>query len=160
MNAAQEVDPLLFEAERSPTKTPGPSNGPGSTPRRTPARVHFSSPPGNPTLHSLMAALSSASDSDLAALGFQRTGGSSAKDSQRWSGGTVDYHGPYTKGNPPPKLTKEWREWCRNNKACFGCREPGSFPGKCNKGCVVFPRVNALDPSTDLIDLTDEQLNE
>jgi hypothetical protein len=162
MNAAQEVDPLLFEAERSPSRTPGPSHvprGPGSTPGKTPARVHFSSPPGNPVLHSLAAALSLASDLDLAALGFQRTGGR-PREGQHPAGGPVTYRGPYSKNNPPPRLSREWRDWCRNNKACFGCREPGSFPGKCSKGCLVFPRINAVDTTTDLIDFAEEPLNE
>eukprot|EP00961_Rhodomonas_salina_P026466 357268-Rhodomonas_salina.1 len=55
MNAAQEVDPLIFEADRpspSPSRTPFQSRGntPG-TPGRTPQKPHVRfTPPGNPVL--------------------------------------------------------------------------------------------------------------
>ncbi len=168
INAAQEWDPLLFESEKNrdhPNKggflTPGRASltpRGGGTPR---GRVQFQfqggrSPPGQPAVNSLADLLASAGDAELAALGFQRTGHRGGNDD-------VVYRGPYTANNPPPKLTQAWRDWCRANKACFGCRAPGSFTSTCRDGCRIFPRdrprVNAVEPTGDLIDLR-EPLNE
>ena len=145
MDAAQEWDPILFEAERKAGGGGGNSgNASGSSARGAgqfqPHNRNLrsmptpSGPPGNPaTLHALQAL----TDAQLAALGFSRTAQSG--QSGRNSGeGTVVYRGPYNQQNLPPKLTPAWKEWCRANRACFGCREPNCGHGARN--CPVFPR--------------------
>jgi hypothetical protein len=172
MAAAQEWDPILFEAE----KRPPPTSNPGQHGLRTPTMRSNNlrtlptprGPPGNPVLSSLQEALKAASDADLAALGFQRAAGRGFGGRGRGqptghgqpqgaaSNDTVVWRGPYTASNPPPKLTDAWRRWCAENRACYGCRTPNADHS--GRDCRIFPRgaqVNAVGDAANLIDLSD-----
>eukprot|EP00961_Rhodomonas_salina_P084928 1140699-Rhodomonas_salina.1 len=82
MNAAQEVDPLIFEADSpspSPSRTPFQScSNTQGTPGRTPQKQHvLFTPPGNPILANMTPQEAAefalnATEAELSAAGFQR----------------------------------------------------------------------------------------
>eukprot|EP00961_Rhodomonas_salina_P038246 514314-Rhodomonas_salina.1 len=165
MNAEQEVDPLIFEADcpsSSPSRTPfkfqNRCNTPG-TPGHTLQKQHVQfTLPGNQVLvnmtpqEAVQFALN-ATDTELAAAGFQ--GGSSGGRSG-WNTDSVTYQGPYSSANPLPSMTPAWKAWCLKNRECFRCRKPQAW--HLSSDCPVFPAVHAVDGSDDLINLS-EPLN-
>eukprot|EP00961_Rhodomonas_salina_P004795 65218-Rhodomonas_salina.1 len=152
MNAAQEVDPLIFEADRpssSPSRTPFQNRGntPG-TPGRTLQKQHVRfTPPGNPVLANMtqqeavqFALNSTDRDTELAAAGFQQ-GSSGGRSGGNADSVTYQPEGPYSSANLPPSMTPAWKAWCLKNRVCFRCRKPQA--GHLSADCPAFPAVHA-----------------